>query len=129
MFANSQMSGVDLAIPDVCKTPPAMVPMAYPNTALAPMGVPAVYNVLLCAAPAHNMATTVLQTNGDNLGVGCGMVSPTVMGPSRHVTGASTVLFGGMPVTRLSSVTIQNTANAPGMRITPSQTKVLVLAP
>jgi hypothetical protein len=27
------------------------------------------------------------------------MVSPTVMGPSRHVTGAFTVLFGGMPVT------------------------------
>ncbi|MEJ7735013.1 MAG: DUF4150 domain-containing protein [Polyangiaceae bacterium] len=129
MFANSQMSGIDFAIPDVCKTPPAMVPWPYPNTALSPMGVPAVYNVLLAGAPAHNMATTVLQTNGDNAGVGCGMMSPTVMGPSRHVTGAFTVLFGGMPVTRLSSVTIQNTANAPGMRITPSQTKVLVLAP
>ena len=40
----------------------------------------------------------------------------------------SRVLVGGLPCQRLTSVTIQNTINCPGMRITPSQVKVIVLA-
>jgi hypothetical protein len=51
------------------------------------------------------------------------------MGPSRHLTAAFTGLVGGMPVTRMTSVALQNSTNCPGVRVVPSQVKVLVLAP
>lgn len=129
MFANTQMMGIDIGFPDVCLTPPIPVPIPYPNIALGPMGVPAVYNVLFMCAPAHNMATIIVMTNGDNTGVMLGVASGTVMGPARHLTAAFTVLVGGMPATRLTSVALQNSTNCPGMRLVPSQIKVLLLAP
>lgn len=133
MFANCQLGGEDAGLPDVCLTPappaPAPVPVPYPNIALGPTAVPAVYNVLFMFGPAHNVATTIPLTNGDNAGVATGVVSATVMGPARHVTPAVTVLVGGLPVTRLTSVAIQNSTNCPGVRVAPSQVKVLVLAP
>jgi hypothetical protein len=129
MFANTQMMGIDIGFPDVCLTPPIPVPIPYPNIALGPMGVPAVYNVLFMCAPAHNMSTTIVMTNGDNTGIMLGVASGTVMGPARHLTAAFTVLVGGMPATRLTSVALQNSTNCPGMRLVPSQIKVLLLAP
>ncbi|AUX42852.1 hypothetical protein SOCE26_042870 [Sorangium cellulosum] len=129
MFANSQMGGMALGGPDVCLTPPAHLPVPYPNLSAQPMGVPAVYNVLVSCTPAHNMRTQVPLTNGDNAGLETGVVSHTVMGPSRHITGAFTVLVGGAPVTRMTSITLQNSVNSPGISIVPSQVKVLVLAP
>ncbi len=131
MFANTQMMGMDFAFPDVCLTPtPAgPIPIPYPNIAMGPMGVPAAYNVLFMCAPAHNMSTSVPLSNGDNAGIATGVASGMVMGPSRPVTGAFTVLIGGMPATRLTSMNIQNSTNAPGARIVPSQVKVLLLAP
>ncbi|WP_437965946.1 DUF4150 domain-containing protein [Sorangium sp. So ce260] len=85
--------------------------------------------VIFMCAPAHNMATTVPLTNGDNAGVALGVASGMVMGPSRHVTAAFTVLVGGIPSTRMTSMTITNSTNCPGVSIVPSQVKVLVLAP
>jgi hypothetical protein len=133
MFANTQMGGADTGGPDVCLTPappaPAPVPTPYPNLGAGPMGAPAAYKILFMCAPAHNMSTSVTPTNGDNPGVATGVASGTVMGPSRPVTGAFTVLLCGMPGTRLTSVNIQNNTNCPGARVAPSQTKVLLLAP
>ncbi len=43
------------------------------------------------------MATVTPLTNGDNPGVATGVASGTVMGPSRHLTGAFTVLLKGTP--------------------------------
>jgi hypothetical protein len=131
MFANSQMMGVDMGFPDVCLTPtPAgPVPIPYPNIAAGPMGVPAAYNVLFMATPAHNMLTTVPLTNGDNPGIALGVASGLVMGPSRHVTAAFTVLVGGAPATRMTSVALQNSTNCPGVRLVPSQPRVILLAP
>jgi hypothetical protein len=130
MFANSQMMGIDMGFPDVCLTPtPAPVPIPYPNIAAGPMGVPASYNILLMGTPAHNMSTTVPLTNGDNAGVGLGVASGLVMGPSRHLTASFTTLFTGMPATRMTSMSLQNSTNCPGMRIAPSQVKVVILAP
>ncbi len=97
MFANTQMMGVDLGFPDVCMTPPAAIPILYPNVALGPMTVPAVYNVLMFCAPAHNMFSTVVMTNGDNTGVMLGVASGMVMGPSRRLTAAFTCIVGGAP--------------------------------
>ena len=130
MFANSQMMGMSLHFPDVCLTPtPAPTPIPYPNIELGPTAVPNVPNVLIMCMPAHNMLTTTPMTNGDNAGVSMGVASGTVMGPQRHVTGAFTVLVMGMPATRLTSVSISNSTNAPGARIVPSQANVMILAP
>jgi Toxin PAAR-like domain len=131
MFANTQMMGMDMGFPDVCLTPTPVgpVPVPYPNIAAGPMGVPAAYNVLFMGTPAHNMGTTVPLSNGDNAGVAMGVASGLVMGPARHLTGAFTVLVGGAPATRLTSMSLQNSTNCPGMRAVPSQTKVLLLAP
>ncbi|MGJ7575602.1 DUF4150 domain-containing protein [Variovorax sp. RB2P76] len=128
MFANCQMMGLDLAFPDVCKTPP-VIPIPYPDVALGPMAIPNAWNILYMCTPAHNMATVTPLTNGDNAGVVMGVVSQTVMAQSRHLTGAFTVLLKGTPATRLTSLTLQNSTNMVGMRIVPSQLKVLLLAP
>jgi hypothetical protein len=75
------------------------------------------------------MKTEIPLTNGDNAGLSTGVASGSVMGPSRHLTGAFTVLVGGMPATRMTSVALQNRTNCPGARVVPSQVKVLLLAP
>jgi hypothetical protein len=93
------------------------------------MGVPAAYNVLFSCAPAHNLGTTVPLTNGDNAGVMMGVASGTAMGPEKPLTAAFTCLVGGMPVTRMTMSSISNSTNCPtNVRLTPSQTKVLILA-
>jgi len=131
MFANTQMMGMDMGFPDVCLTPtPAgPIPIPYPNIAMGPMGVPAAYTVLYMCTPAHNMATSVPLSNGDNPGVALGVASGMVMGPARHLTAMFTLLVGGAPATRMTSVALQNSTNCPGMRIVPSQVKVLLLGP
>jgi len=130
MFANTQMMGLDLAFPDVCLTPmPIPTPIPYPNIALGPTAIPSQFTVLILAMPQHNMGTTTPLTNGDNAGVALGVASGIVMGPSRHLTAAFTHLVCGMPATRLTSMSLQNSTNAPGCRIVPSQPTVLLLCP
>jgi len=130
MFANCQMMGTDLAFPDVCLTAAGSttVPIPYPNTGIGMMGAPPAPGIFFMAAPAHNLGTVVPLTNGDNAGV-TGVASGMVMGPDRHLTGAFTVLLKGMPATRMTSVSMQNSTNATGARIAPSQPKVILLAP
>ncbi|WP_236250065.1 DUF4150 domain-containing protein [Bordetella parapertussis] len=127
MFADCQLMGMDLAFPDICKTPPALLPIPYPNFALGPMGIPNVWNVLLMAMPAHNLLTTIALSNGDNPGIGMGLISQTVMAQARRITCVPNVLFGCIPATRLTGVTVQNTINTVGMRVVPSQLKVVLL--
>lgn len=128
MFANTQMTGMDMGFPDVCLTPaPMPVPVPYPNVAMGPMGVGGAYNVLFGGTPTHNLSTVVPLTNGDNAGVNMGVASGTVMGPSRHLTGAFATLVGGVPATRMTSTSLQNSTNCPGVRLSPSQLKVLLL--
>ncbi|AKT40633.1 DUF4150 domain-containing protein [Chondromyces crocatus] len=133
MFANTQMGGLNIGFPDVCMTPappaPAPIPIPYPNLSIGPLGVPFVPTVLYGGTPAHNMATMIPISMGDNPGIATGVASGTVMGPTRSLTAAFSVLVGGLPATRLTSVNIHNSTNAPGMRIVPSQVRVLLLAP
>jgi hypothetical protein len=130
MFANSQMSGLDTGFPDVCNTPSAsgVTPISYPNTASGSGAVGSVSHVMFMSTPAHNMGTTVTQTNGDEAGVATGVASGTVMSTSRHLSAAFSVIIAGMPATRQTSVSLQNSTNCPGSRVSPSQTKVLILA-
>ena len=133
MLAKTSAGGTCMAFPDVCLTPappaPAPIPIPYPNVGVDPTDTGFVPNVLLTCTPAHNMSTQPVMSNGDNAGVMMGVASGTVMGPTRTVTAAFTVLVGGMPLARLTSITIQNSTNAPGAKIVPSVTNVLVLAP
>jgi hypothetical protein len=131
MFANTQMMGTDMGFPDVCMvpTPAGPVPTPFPNIGMGPTAVPSQVNVLMSFAPAHNMATTIPLSNGDNAGVAMGVASGTVMGPVRHLTAAFTVLVKGAPGTKLTSVSLGNSTNAPGARLVPSQPKVLLLSP
>lgn len=129
MFANTQMGGMNLGFPDVCLTPPVPAPIPYPNLAFGPMSVPAAYKVLFEATPAHHLGTETVLSLGDQPGIALGVASGEVMGPSRHLTAAFTCLVEGIPVTRLTSMSLQNSTNCLGMRIIPSQLKVLILAP
>ena len=132
MFANTQMMGMDLGFPDVCLTPtPAgPVPIPYPDIALGPTAIPGQVKVFMACTPSHNILATVIPlTNGDNAGLVTGVASGTVMGPSRAVLGSFTTLVGGMPASRMTSINIQNNTNVPGIRLVPSQPKVLLLAP
>lgn len=129
MFANTQMGGMDFGIPDVCLTPPVPVPIPYPNFAMGPLGVPAAYNVLFMCTPAHNLLTTIPVTVGDQPGVALGVASGMVMGPSRRLTAMFTCLVDAIPATRLTSMGLHNSTNIVGMRIVPSQVKVLLLGP
>jgi hypothetical protein len=129
MFANAQMMGMDLGFPDVCLTPTPVgpIPIPYPNIALGPSAVGFVPNVMFAGTPAQNLCTEVPLTNGDNGGLSGGVASGTVMGPSRHLTGSFSCLVGGMPATRLTSMSLQNSTNCPGVRLVPSQVKILML--
>jgi hypothetical protein len=133
MLAKTSAGGMCAGFPDVCLTPappaPAPIPVPYPNVALNMTNVGFVPNVLMTCAPAHNLGTIAPMTNGDNAGLATGVASGTVMGPQRTVTGAFTVLVGGLPLARLTSITIHNSTNAPGAKVLPSVTNVLVLAP
>lgn len=133
MFAACQLGGTCFAFPDVCKTPappaPAPIPIPYPNVALGPTAVSFVPTVLVMGGPAHNMGTSIPLSNGDQPGVAGGMVSSVIMGECKFLTGAFTILCHGKPFVRLTSATLQNKGNIPGMYIAPAQVCVLLLAP
>jgi len=130
MFGNSQMGGIDIGFPDVCLTPtPQPTPVPYPNIGAGPTAAPAAYKILWMGTPAHNMASRPVLSNGDNAGVNTGVASGSVMGPVSHVTASFTTLLIGMPATRMTSVSLQNNTNCPGVRLAPSQVKVVLLSP
>ncbi len=139
MFANCQIGGMNMAMPDVCKTPappppvgPGMIPIPYPNIANLPMAIPptACLKVLISGGFAHNLMTTTPISNGDEAGVLGGIASQVFIGPSKHLLGSFSVLYGGMPATRsLMDMTGQNgmALNAVGSTIVPSQFKVMIM--
>lgn len=131
MFASCQVKGTNLAAPDVCLTPavPAPVPVPYANTSQQAQSVGNPAHILIGGGPAVNLGTSVPTSAGDEAGTVEGVASGTNMGSTRFLTGASTVLYGGKPAARMTSTTIQNSTNAPGVTLAPSQTTVLILAP
>ena len=133
MFANCQMGGTNMAMPDVCKTPvgPAIVPIPYPNISQGAMAMPntAAMKVLIAGGFGHTVGTQIPMSNGDQPGVAGGVISGCIMGPTKFLMGSTATFFGGKPAARLTSMTGQNgsSMNVPGATIAPSQTKVLVL--
>ncbi|MDR2669488.1 MAG: DUF4150 domain-containing protein [Desulfovibrio sp.] len=133
MFMLSMGPGTDLAFPDVCLTPvgPAVVPMPYPNTAVSAATAPVVPNVLVECTPALNMMSKGLVSMGDEAGVLLGAVSHMMSGQTSYDVGCFTIMVGGAPAQRLTSVTGQNCLavlpNSVGACIAPSQATVLTL--
>lgn len=133
MFANCQLGGMNFAFPDVCNTPtPAgPVPIPYPNMAMLPTANPATAcrKIYLSCMPAHNLATQIPMSMGDNAGVVGGIASGTVMGPSKHLMGSFGVIYEGAPATKMTSPTGQNgmSLNVPGMTLVPAQFKVMIM--
>lgn len=79
--------------------------------------------------PAHNMATTIPMSMGDNAGAIGGVASGMMMGPARNIMGSVKVFTGGLPATKMLSPTMQNMTNAPGgMTLAPSQVKILIMS-
>jgi hypothetical protein len=134
MFANCSLGGMDFGFPDVCLTPTPVgpIPIPYPNMAMLPTALPPTASLkhLISAMPAHNLMTTIPMSMGDNAGVNLGVASGMVMGPCRNLMGSTKVLIGGMPATKMTSMTGQNgmSMNAPGMTLVPAQFKVLVMS-
>lgn len=133
MFANCSLSGMNFAMPDVCLTPTPVgpVPIPYPNIAMLPMALPPTCSLkhFISMMPAHNMATMVPMTMGDNAGAVGGVMSGMMMGPSRNIMGSMKVFTGGLPATKMLSPAMQNLTNAPsGITLVPSQVKVLIMS-
>jgi hypothetical protein len=133
MFMLSMGPGMDLAFPDVCLTPvgPVPVPTPYPNTAMSAATAPMAANVLVECTPALNMTSKGLVSLGDEAGVLLGAVSHMMSGQTSYDVGCFTIMVGGAPAQRLTSVTGQNCMaelpNSVGACIAPSQATVLTL--
>ncbi len=127
MFANCSMPGMDMAMPDVCKSP---VPVPYPNMAMKPMAVPPTTSMkyMIMFMSSHNLATTIPTSLGDNTGVLGGVASQTMMGPARNTKGSTKIITSGMPATRMLDTTMQNLSNCIGTTLVPGQFKVVYLS-
>ena len=125
---------MNMGLPDVCKTPAAAgapVPIPYPNISTGATANPATtaMTVLTTGMPSFNQMTDIPISNGDQAGVMGGVASSLIMGPTEYMVGSFTVMVGGAPAQRLTSVTGQNgmSMNCPGVTLVPSQVSVLVL--
>ncbi|QFY43565.1 DUF4150 domain-containing protein [Candidatus Methylospira mobilis] len=133
MFMHNISGGMNMAMPDVCKTPvgPAVVPIPYPNISTNSTANPSSTGnkVLLDFMPSVHQMTSILTSNGDQAGVLMGVASNLIMGPTEFVVGCNTVLVDGKPVQRLTSTTKQNgqSPNCVGTSIVPTQVKVLAM--
>ncbi|WP_376767853.1 DUF4150 domain-containing protein [Segnochrobactrum spirostomi] len=125
VYVNSQSAYMNMAMPDCCKTPmgPVIVPIPYPNIAMGAMATPNQEKILLTAMPAHNFSTKISMSNGDNAGVGGGLISGDEMGQSAPMMGSTKLFLAGAPAAMMGMPTMQNGSipNAYGATISPAQ--------
>ncbi len=133
MFQLTMGPGMNMGLPDVCKTPSVSgtIPIPYPNSSFSTVSVPAVYNVLVGCMPAVNMMSMGTVSVGDQAGVMGGVADSMIAGQTNYNVGCFTIFVGGALAQRMTSITGQNsmgkTPNCPGMSLTPSQVSVLTL--
>ncbi|CCG20117.1 conserved hypothetical protein [Taylorella asinigenitalis 14/45] len=129
MLATNQMVGMDFAFPDLCKTPPALIPIPYPDMAYPMAAIPIAVNVLFNSAFSHNLATQIPVTIGDLPGVAMGLISQTVAASSRRLfMNSYTTLIYGTPANRMCAGGPQNTINTVGYTVVPSVPHIVILA-
>lgn len=128
VMVNTSGGGDNNAV-SVNMTPPVAIPIPYDNNSQRAAAIPNVVNILTGGAPTHNLATVIPVSSGDEPGAMGGVASGTVSAQSRNINGANTVLLQGMPTTRMTDPTQQNSTNTVGSGTSPSQVKVLNMAP
>jgi len=135
MFAMSNETGMAGAFPDVCLTPapplPDPIPVPYQNLAMmenANAGTCA-RKVFVMGAKALTMKTVIVQSVGDEPGVGEGVASGVIQGPCKFTTGSMKVYIEGEQAVFQGSVTKQNgdSPNTVGVVNNPSQTTVMYM--
>lgn len=124
---------MSFGFPDVCKILIVVpVPTPLPNFAFSALAIPTVPNIFISGMPTHNLATVTPISTGNEASAsgGGGVVSNMFIGAKRNLKGSVKVLHACMPVTRLLDPSLQNgvVSNVPGLNLTPSQAKVLVLS-
>lgn len=129
MYAVTQEGGMCMSPTDICETPtPAgPVPTPYPNIGEPTMGDPACERVLICGSPALNKASSIVQTDGDQVGAAGGVVSGEIMGEARFTEGSLKVTLEGAPAVRLTCPTTHNANNCVGSCLVPSQVLVMIM--
>ncbi|MDD5204472.1 MAG: DUF4150 domain-containing protein [Desulfobacterales bacterium] len=131
MFQNTMGGGMNLGFPDVCLTPSPVgpVPIPYPNMSMGPTTVAptTALTVLTDFMPSCNLMSMTATSVGDSTGVAMGVASGMIMGPTHNVIGSFTVLKQGVPAARMTTMTMQNNTNCPGISLVPSQVTVLTL--
>lgn len=132
MFVNTNLGVLDFAFPDVCLTPILGVPtpLPYPNVALSFADIPAQFQVIIGGGLAENLVTVGAMSNGDQTGVGGGVISHFFMSQFRSLLGSFKVFVGCIPCTHMLGIVGQNglLPNMVGVSLTPAQVTVLVFS-
>ena len=127
MFCMTFGSGMSMATPDVCMTPPLAIPAPFPNIANNGMTLPAYFTIMINCMPELNQGSQYMMTSGDEGGAMGGVASGTIMMMGRPTLCSTVYFVGGMPSWRLTAMTMQNLTNAPGCTMVPGQFIKLVL--
>ncbi|MCC7536734.1 MAG: DUF4150 domain-containing protein [Deltaproteobacteria bacterium] len=128
----TKSGGMAFAFPDVCKVPapPAPpVPTPFPNTGQNATALLTSLLVKIANMPALTTMSEIPTSQGDETGVGGGVMSGVNMNKVTFRQGSTCVLVEGSPVVCQLNPTAHNgtNANAPmGMVQTPGQVLVVV---
>ncbi|WP_176704080.1 PAAR-like domain-containing protein [Burkholderia singularis] len=85
---------------DVCKIPPAGIPVSLPNQGNHSEAVNVVPNCLITGAPAHSLNSFSPMTHLDESGTMGGVASGTVMAKTQYINGKDNVLIASAPSPR-----------------------------
>jgi hypothetical protein len=105
--------GVATAFPDVCLTPPAPVPVPYPNVALSRDTSEGSETVRMDGNPIMLERSVFSKSSGDEPGTAGGVISGTNRGKAEFVTYSFDVKVEGRCVPRLGDLMVQNELVAP----------------
>jgi hypothetical protein len=132
MFALTLKGGTaQSTAPDVCKTPapPAgPVPIPYVNIFQCNMADPntASQKVFIDGAPALNVKSKTLISNGNEAGNNGGVVSNKFIGEGEFIVGSQKVQFESKAAVSQGAQTKHNTGNTIGICSMAGQAKVMV---
>jgi carboxyl-terminal processing protease len=115
-------AGANVHFPDPCLTPP--IPphiISYTDTGYNVVSTAFVPHIFICGLNAHNLATVLAVTTGDE----AGSLHWTTRGWSKYTAGNPIVFVGKLPGVHLTSPSIGNKGNAAsGMCAVPSAVNV-----
>ncbi len=121
MFNTTSLGGGYLGWPDMCKTPPAMLPIPYINFGTHALSPNPCFRVLFCCAPVHNKKAKKAVSFGDQPGVAGGIASQVFMNQTSHLAGYSrTYKINNQPSVRMTGIEKSNRRNVIVFDIIPS---------